>query len=444
MAGEIAKLFVTIGGNISGLLTSLGVANASIAGFGAGLMSVGAGMNRYITQPVMKAGEEAVNTAKDFEAQMKIIQGLGRVAPEEMDAIAAAIRKAALAETSYGVGATEMAEGVAELLRGGKSVTDVFGNYNDVLWEGIDDQGPLQAAIDLTNASMLDMEKSAQTVIQGLATFGDEGVTAMDIVNGLTQTANASVSEVEDLIGAWGNAAPTLAMFGQDMGDVNTALALLSQYGVSGAEAGTALKRMFTNLMRPTDAVQDTLRDLGLDLYNVEGALKPLPQIVEEFSAKLGPMEENTDKWGAAWGAILDMNPKAATMALQELSFGNEDLTGVLFDLEQQQLAAAGAAGGMTDEMRNQNTLAIAGVYGLKALMPLMNAGKTGWDDMETSIAGQNTAAEIAAIRMEGLAGAQEILAKTMEEFMLTVGKPLIENVITPLVKGVIDLVTWF
>jgi TP901 family phage tail tape measure protein len=38
--------------------------------------------------------------------------------------------------------------------------------------------------------------------------------------------------------------------------DTNNALAILSTRGITGAEAGTALKSMLTNLQRPTTAVR--------------------------------------------------------------------------------------------------------------------------------------------------------------------------------------------
>jgi TP901 family phage tail tape measure protein len=158
-----------------------------------------------------------------------------------------------------------------------------------------------------------------------MATFGIKAEDATKITDLFVRAADASVASVPELndamvnIGSTFNAFYNSTMSGTDqLGQLNTALAILSQRGIKGAEAGTALKSMMTNMMRTTDDVVETYQRLGITLYDNEGRLKQLPQIIGELG---------------------------------------------------------GAMKGMTDEQRNQTVQTLAGTYGMKAMNTLLTEG---------------------------------------------------------------------
>jgi phage-related protein len=192
------------------------------------------------------------------------------------------------------------------------------------------------------------------------------------------QSADASVASVSDLADAMSNVGPTMAAFGFELEDVNAALAILSTRGIKGSEAGTALKSMFTNIMRGSKESEQALKDLNVQLYDQAGNMRSLPDIVKDLSR---------------------------------------------------------AMSGLTEEQRNQYVQTLAGSYGMKAMNTLLAEGTDGWNAMETAVKNAATMQDSAAARTKGFAASMEQLKDSVQTFMIQVGTPLINDVLTPLVK---------
>ena len=68
--------------------------------------------------------------------------------------------------------------------------------------------------------------------------------------------------------------------------DTVTALGLLAQSGVRGSDAGTSLKSALVQLAAPTKKAQEVMAQLGLEFFDAQGKLKPLRDLVEEYTSK--------------------------------------------------------------------------------------------------------------------------------------------------------------
>ena len=80
----------------------------------------------------------------------------------------------------------------------------------------------------------------------------------------------------------------------------------------------------------------------------------------------------------------------------------------------------------------------------MKAMNTLLAEGVDGWDDMEKAIGNAASVQDSAASRTKGLSAAWETLQGVMETLMIKAGLPLIQDVLTPLVKdNIIPLVEW-
>ena len=285
-----------------------------------------------------------------------------------------------------GVSATGAADAITGLYKAGLTTADVFGDLNGYMEDGAELGGTLRAAIDLAAASELDMAAGADAISVAMATFGLEAEDATDIADGFVQTADASVASVSDLVAAMVNVGPTAAAFGWKMEDVNVALALLSQRGIAGAEAGTALKSMMTNLMSPTDKTQEALEELNITLYDEAGVMRSLPDIAGQLSVALS---------------------------------------------------------GVSEEQRNQYVQTLAGTYGMKAMNTLLAEGTGGWEEMEGAIASASTAQEIAAVQAETVAGKMEALEGAWETAGITLGEFYLPA-LTEAIEGMTGVVEGF
>lgn len=265
-----------------------------------------------------------------------------------------------------GVSATGAADSMTNLFKAGLTASDVLGNFNGYLEEGGQLGGALRAAIDLAAASELNMVEASDLAAITMATFGIEAEDITAAMNNFVKAADASVADVSDLRDAMVNLGPTAAAFGFTLEDTNNALAILSTRGIAGAEAGTALKSMFTNIMRTTPKVKGMLEKLNVALYDEQGAMLPLPTIMAQFEAGMA---------------------------------------------------------GMTEEQRNNAIQTVAGTYGMKAMQTLLSEGTEGWNAMAAATLGASDTQTQAAAKAATMAGAMEALEGTVETFWIGLGE---------------------
>ena len=343
------KALSQVEGNLGRVRSALGTVTKAAAGLAIGAAG---GLAAF--------GAMAVKTAGEFESEMAIMSVAAREAGASVDEL----REFALqmgADTFFSAG--EAAEAMTNLFKAGLS------------WEEVQER--MVPITDLASASSLGLAQAADAVNVAMATFGEQAGTAEQIVNSFVGTADASVAEVEDLTAALVNVGPTAASFGWAMEDVNTALAILSERGIVGAEAGTALKSMMTNLMRPTDDVTGALEYLGISLFNAEGNMKSLDVIIADLDKSMA---------------------------------------------------------GLTEQQRLQIIQTLAGTYGMKAMNTLLAEGVIGWEEMEAAIGEAASAHDVATARMDTFAGSMEALKGSIETLLIRAGLPLIENFARPLV----------
>lgn len=377
----------------SGVKKGLSEASGMLGGFGNTMMGIGdsmgaAGKNltTKVTLPLVGVGVAAAKVAGDFEAELNVME----IAARDSGTALEDLRQVALAvgadQELVGISAAEAAAAMTNFYKAGLDTTQILGEYNRYLEEGTNLTGALRAAVDLAAASDLDLAQASDAVAIAMATYGMDASQATSIADSFVQAADASVAEVSELVDAMTNVGPTAAQFGWSVDDVNVALALLSERGILGAEAGTALKSMMTNLMRPTDDVVKTLQELGVELYNADGTMKELPEIMVQLQDGMA---------------------------------------------------------GLSEEQQNLAIQTLAGTYGMKAMSTLLAEGEEGWSNMEQAMAGAATAQETGAARTQGFNAAIEQLMGVMETFLITVGTPLIEDFLTPLAQKLSEAMGW-
>lgn len=382
--GQIATLFAKIGADTSELDRALkrsrsGLKSMSNTATRAGKLAA-AGL-AVGSVALVKLGADSLSMAAEFEEGIAILS----TAVDSADADMAQLSKAALkmgADTELvGISASDAVDAMTILAKAGLSTAEIFGGengLNDFLADNASLSGAARAAADLQAASELGLAESAEAVAIAMKTFNLEAKDATTIADSFVQSADASVASVSGLVQALENVGPTAASFGFSLQDTNTALAILSGAGIRGAEAGTALKSMMTNLLRDTPKVTGVLEDLGVKLFDNEGTMKSLPRIID-----------------------------------------------ILTDSME----------GLTQEQRLGAIQTLAGTFGMKAMATLLKDGRRGWDDMATSIEEAASAQEIARVRTETYKGKMEALNGVIESLKIRIGLQLIPIVTDLAVK---------
>lgn len=310
-------------------------------------------------------GREVRELSTGFESEMAIMSTAVDPTVASIESLSDAAMAVGGDISLVGIDAQQSAGAMTGLFKSGMSVNDVFGDMQGYMEGTAKLGGVLRGSIDLQAASALDLEAAASLVNATLATYQLETSEASRVTDNFVQTADASQAEVEDLAMAHQNAAIVLASFGYTLEDTNTALALMSENALKGAEAGTSLRAMVNQMLRPTEKTKEAWQELNIALYDGNGQLKTMPQLIGEL-----------------------------VPALKNVS----------------------------EERRNELVYLLAGADGQRALNILLSKGVDGWREMEAAIAGAATAQEVAAARTNTLQGAQEALEGTLDTLKIRVG----------------------
>lgn len=131
-------------------------------------------------------------------------------------------------------------------------------------------------AMDLADAS--DMVTDAMSALnleannKNLSTFSDQLAKS-------ASTTNTNVKQLGEAILTVGGTAANLK---GGTAELNTALGILANNGIKGAEGGTHLRNMLLSLESPTDAAAKQLEKLGVNVYDAKGNLRSLNDIFSD------------------------------------------------------------------------------------------------------------------------------------------------------------------
>lgn len=131
-------------------------------------------------------------------------------------------------------------------------------------------------AMDLADAS--DMVTDAMSALnleannKNLSTFSDQLAKS-------ASTTNTNVKQLGEAILTVGGTAANLK---GGTAELNTALDILANNGIKGAEGGTHLRNMLLSLESPTDAAAKQLEKLGVNVYDAKGNLRSLNDIFSD------------------------------------------------------------------------------------------------------------------------------------------------------------------
>ena len=158
-----------------------------------------------------------------------------------------------------------------------------------------------------------------------------------DVLVKANTLANASVQQFSEALTTKAGAA--LKVVNKDIEEGVAVLAVFADRGVKGAEAGDKLNQVLRDIPRATAKNKEEFKALGLEMFDAEGNMKNVADIVEQLDAVLGPMSDEL---------------KASTLDQLGLNRGVADAVKILSGSTEQirrYEAALRDAGGTTQEI---------------------------------------------------------------------------------------------
>lgn len=349
----------------------------------------------------MKIGEKLLETTKlyaDFDDAMRATQGkLVTASTQDMAKLEEQVRS--WAETTR-FGAVETANAVKEAASSGWELTEIY--------EGIPTVMTLAATagMDLTDAT-----EYLNSALAGLNMDMSESATLVDQWVMASNRSRASVLDMGEAMQRLGS----LMTFTESSDEVLTLLSVMAEYGTKGAEAGTLLRNVMLRLIAPTAKAAETL-----DMLDAS----------EEELADLG-----------------EMDVAAAAEAMDTLGLSVFDAEGNLKSMIQVISELRRATTGMTEEEMYPMLAAIFPTRTMRGIMDLLRTSDEEYAAIQERIRSSGGyASEIAALQEGGIGGSIRNLKSAFEELKLTVGEAMnpqiikVTNALTELIQNISDL----
>lgn len=325
-----------------------------------------------VSTAVTAMGGAAVKTAADFESSMSQVQATMGITKDSMSTLdgqsvntidaLSDLAKEMGSKTAFS--ASECAEALNYLALAGYNTQEMADTLPTVL--------------NLAAAGGLDLASASDMVTDAMSALGMETKDANKMVDQMAKTAsstNTSVGQLGEGILTIGATAKSIK---GGTAELNSALGILANNGIKGAEGGTHLRNVILSLQNPTDKAADTMDALGVSVFDSEGNMRSLNDILGDL---------NTSMEG--------MTSEEKANIISKI-FNKTDLSSV-------------------------NAL-------------LANTGDT-WDELQKSIENSGGAAQqMADTQLDNLSGQLTILKSAVEGFAISIGEtlmPMIKNIVS-------------
>lgn len=144
----------------------------------------------------------------------------------------------------------------------------------------------LPKVLNLAAAGNIDLAKAAEISTTSMGALGlgvnDLGK-LIDQMGRTSQISQTNISELGEAVITVGGVAKSANLNAEGL---NAELAILADRGKKGAEGGTALRNVLVNLTAPNDTVSQLMKELGVNIADSTGKIRPLNSILVDLKKK--------------------------------------------------------------------------------------------------------------------------------------------------------------
>ena len=301
---------------------------------GASMRKAGSKMTMAVTAPLAAIGGLGLNVAMNFESAMNQVSAVSGATGRDLENLEGIARELG-AKTKFS--ATEAAEGMNFLSMAGFSVKQTM--------------SALPATLDLAAAANMRLGEGADIVSNVMQGFGRKAGRTRETVDLLTKTFTSSNTNLKQLGDAMSYVAPVAKGFGQSMESTAAAVGLLSDAGIQGTRAGTGLRRVLSILAKKSG-------ELGVEVYNASGDMRPFVEILEDIEKQGLSSAEIMDLFGMRGGPVMQTLLARGSKALQDFTGDLSNAGGTAKDVAETQMK--GMKGALTELKSAASEVAIS------------------------------------------------------------------------------------
>lgn len=333
--------------------------------------NIAASMIQQISDVVAQIPAQMVSVGSSFEASMSQVAATMGItsAAEEFETLSAAAKEMGEA-TKFS--ASQAGEALNYLALAGYDAEKAV--------------NALPTVLNVAAAGGMELAAASDMVTDAMSALGLETSQMSDFSDKLAVTAqksNTSVAQLGEAILTVGGTAKNLA---GGVTEMNSVLGILADNGIKGAEGGTALRNIILSLTAPTNTAAQAIDDLGISVFDNEGKMRSLQDIIYDLNDALSTMTD-ADKSQALSEIFNKVDLKSINALLGTSMERFDELSGYIDNCSG---AAADMAKTMDDNLKGDLTIMQSALEGLgiaayeKFQTPMRNAVQSVTADIGT------------------------------------------------------------
>lgn len=215
-----------------------------------------------------------------------------------------------------------------------------------------------KGTMQLATAAQIEGAQAAEIQANALAMFGLQAKDAGHVADVLANTANAASGEITDFANSMKYVGPVARALGISIDSTATALGMLANAGIKSEQAGTTMRGMLASLANPSEGAATALEQLSVKAFDANGQFVGMRTLLAQLASAQKTMTKEQFAGNVAY------------------AFGREAMSGVI---------------------------------------AMASQGPAAYDSMAKAVSKSGGAAQLAAAKSKGLAGAWDSLVSTLE-----------------------------
>ena len=275
---NLSSLNYRLTANIAPFRKGLNKAERALDKTGRKMQQFGKNMSAKVTAPIVAMGAVSFNVFKGFEAEMAKVQAVSGATAEEFKALSDNAKELG-ASTMFS--AREVAGLQTEFAKLGFTATEIT--------------KVTESTLALAQASGSDLARAAEVAGSTLRAFGLDAAETGRVTDVMALSFSSSALDMETFAESMKFVAPVAKSAGMSIEETSAMLQILSNAGIKGSQAGTALRRIISEIGASGKPTAEALKDLatqGLNLADAkdevgrsaQSALLVLAQGVDQIS----------------------------------------------------------------------------------------------------------------------------------------------------------------
>ena len=352
--------------------------------------------------------KEVVNVGMGFDTQMSKVKAISGATSEEMTLLRDKAKE--MGETTKFT-AGEAGEAFEYMAMAGWKTEDMLNGI-----EGI---------MNLAAASGESLGTTSDIVTDALTAFGYTAADAGHFADVLAKAASEANTNVSMMGQSFKYVAPLAGAMGYNAEDVAVALGLMANAGVKADMAGTSLRNILQRMAKPTKESDNAMRELGLTLYDENGRMYSLMEIMQQLREGFVQIKIPIEEYDAA---VAELDEQLANGEIKQKKYEEA--------LDELNLRAFGAEGAE----KARAAAMLGGARAMSGLLAIANASVEDFDDLTAAIYNCEGAAQsMADTMLDNLGGDMTLLQSKFDGVKLALYEQL-----EPALRAGVDMLSGF